>query len=311
MCISSADHNITSFYALSLILHCSPSDDERITMPNTLQQIALVTGGGSRISVAFVKQIHRIGYSILIADLALHPSASAWIESLQPEASQRVVFFQLDVADWAQLEASFNRCVASFGCVPTLVVPGAGVFEPSSNSFWEDQDQDSRYKVFDINLNHPIKTTRIAVRKLVENNLQGTIIHISSIAAQRSSIITPLYTASKHALSSFIREMAPLAEIPGIRVVGVAPGSKKSPFSLPFDSNTFHSVVGSPLYEKREAAKFLDPERDYILPPEAVASAMMTLLRQLDEYEPGTVLLPRDRMAKGVSPRGFRAAGTG
>jgi 3-hydroxybutyrate dehydrogenase len=49
-------------------------------------------------------------------------------------------------------------------------------------------------------------------------------------------------------------------------------------------------VVGSPLYEKPEAAKFLDLERDYLLPPEAVANAMLALLTQPDKYKPGTIL---------------------
>lgn len=190
----------------------------------TSRQIALVTGGGSGISLAFVKKIHEAGYHILIADLALHPTASTWINSLQPNDVDRVKFFKLDVTDWAQLEAAFDHCTTLFHGIPTVVVPGAGVYEPSSNSFWEDRDSDSRYKVLDINLVHPIKATRIAVRRLVESGLPGTIIHLSSIAAQRSSIITPLYTASKHALSSFVRGMAPLAQTSGIRVLGVAPG---------------------------------------------------------------------------------------
>lgn len=190
----------------------------------TPRQIALVTGGGSGISLAFVKKIHVAGYHVLIADLALHPTASTWIDSLQPNDADRVKFFKLDVTDWAQLDAAFDHCVTVFNGIPTVVVPGAGIYEPSSNSFWEDRDSDSRYKVLDINLVHPIKTTRIAVRKLVEAGLPGTIIHLSSIAAQRSSIITPLYTASKHALSSFVRGMAPLAQTSGIRVLGVAPG---------------------------------------------------------------------------------------
>ncbi|CCT74890.1 related to 15-hydroxyprostaglandin dehydrogenase [Fusarium fujikuroi] len=240
----------------------------------TPRQIALVTGGGSGISLAFVKKIHEAGYHVLIADLTLHPTASTWIGSLQPSDADRVKFFKLDVTDWAQLEAAFDYCVKIFNGTPTVVVPGAGVYEPSSNSFWEDRDSDSRYKVLDINLVHPIKTTRIAVRRLVEADLPGTIIHLSSIAAQRASIITPLYTASKHALSSFVRGMAPLAQTSGIRVLGVAPGT-----------------VSTPLFsEKPEAAKFLDMERDYLLPPDAVANAMMALLTQTEEFEPGTML---------------------
>lgn len=104
------------------------------------------------------------------------------------------------------------------------MVPGAGVYEPSGFSFWSDADQDSHYKLFDINLTHPIKMTRIAVRRMRRAKKQGVVIHISSIAAQRPGIVTPLYQASKAAISMFIRSMAPLEDLAGIRVVGVAPG---------------------------------------------------------------------------------------
>jgi 3-hydroxybutyrate dehydrogenase len=52
----------------------------------------------------------------------------------------------------------------------------------------------------------------------------GCVIHLTSIAAQRPTMVTPLYQASKAGLSMFIRGMATLDSISGIRVVGVAPG---------------------------------------------------------------------------------------
>jgi 3-hydroxybutyrate dehydrogenase len=194
-------------------------------MENLKDKIALVTGGGSGINLAFVKLLYEAGCKVLIADIALHGMATNWISSLT-DSPASIEFERTDVADWAQLEHSFDACVTRFGAVPDIVVPGAGVYEPSSNSFWEDQDLDStsRYKILDINLVHPIKMTRVAVRRLVEARKSGIIIHVSSIAAQRSSIVTPLYTISKHGVSGLIRSMAPLDELAGIKVVGVAPG---------------------------------------------------------------------------------------
>lgn len=122
------------------------------------------------------------------------------------------------------MEDVFDVFAKEFGGCPDVVVPGAGVYEPSGFSFWSDADQDSHYKLFDINLTHPIKMTRIAVRRMRRAKKQGVVIHISSIAAQRPGIVTPLYQASKAAISMFIRSMAPLEDLAGIRVVGVAPG---------------------------------------------------------------------------------------
>lgn len=193
---------------------------------NLSNKLAIVTGGGSGINLAFCKLLHRAGCSVIIADLALHSQAQQWIASIKSERppGPQIRHVQTDVTKWNQLENIFHVAKEEFGVLPDIVVPGAGVYEPSSNSFWADQDDGSRYKVLDINLVHPIKLSRIAIRHWVEANKQGTIIHVSSIAGQRSSIVTPLYTASKHGVSSFIRGMAPLQKLAGIRVVGVAPG---------------------------------------------------------------------------------------
>lgn len=186
--------------------------------------IALITGGGSGICLAFAKILHASGCKLVLADLALHSTAQQWISSLDADGQERVLFHRTDVTDWSQLENAFDICEERLGGVPKIVVPGAGVYEPSSNTFWEDCDRDSRYKVLDIDLVHPIKMTRIAVRRLVNAKQTGTIIHVSSIAGQRSTIVTPLYTAAKHGVNSIIRGMAPLEDLAGIKVVGVAPG---------------------------------------------------------------------------------------
>ena len=55
------------------------------------------------------------------------------------------------------------------------------------------------------------------------------IVLISSIAGQAASLTTPLYSASKHAISGFIRGLGQLEADTGIRVNGVAPGLVKTP----------------------------------------------------------------------------------
>ena len=137
--------------------------------------------------------------------------------------------------------------------------------------------------MLDINLLHPLKTTRIAVRRMLRAQKKnprkspfalGLIVHISSIGAQYNSIITPLYQASKHGVSSFIRGMAPLEAMVGIRVVGVAPGT-----------------IGTPLFFDSEVARtFIDPDKDFLLPPEEVARGMIALCEDPEKYPAGTVL---------------------
>ena len=161
---------------------------------------------------------------MLIADLGIHSSASKWFDSVKGRDGPKIVFHRVDVTSWDALEGMFDVCFKEFNDVPDIVVAGAGVYEASTAGFWNDADAASSYKLLDINLTHPIKTTRIAVRRLRQAGKPGVILHLSSITAQKPSAVLPLYSVSKAAISQFVRCMAPLEGLCGIRVVAVAPG---------------------------------------------------------------------------------------
>lgn len=105
----------------------------------------------------------------------------------------------------------------------------------------------------------------------------GVILHESSIVALKPSPVLPLYAVSKAALSHFVRCMAPLGEMSGIKVVAVAPG-----------------IVDTPLFrEHPQALDHIDTEKDFLLPPEEVVRAMLALLTDA-RYRAGTVLEVND-----------------
>ncbi|KAJ5646575.1 hypothetical protein N7490_002947 [Penicillium lividum] len=234
---------------------------------------AIITGGGSGIGLGFAKALYDNGCSVFIADLALHASAKEWIQNIESRSSPKVLFHKTDVTDWTQLESAFDAFEAELDGAPDIIVPGAGVYEPSSNSFWADLDSASHYKVFDVNIMHPIKMSRIAIRRLRRAQKPGVIVHISSITAQIPSVVNPLYSISKQAISQFVRCMAPLDDLAGIRVVAVAPG-----------------VVDTPLFrDSAKARAHIDLENDFTLPPEEIVKAMMSLVTD-SRYPPGTIL---------------------
>ena len=248
------------------------------------------------INLAFAKALYNEGCNVLIMDVGLHQDAVSWLDSIKDApSSTKVEFYKSDVSKWTELEKVFDVYAERFGGVPYIVCPGAGIYEPvslflqvssvmptecanfrstskSHNGFWKDDDTDDHYKVLDINLIHPIKMSRIAIRRMLSSNSLGIICCVSSIGAQKAGIVTPLYQASKHGISSFVRCMADLYKLSGIRVVGVAPG-----------------IIKTPLYtDHPEAGKFL-AEEDFALPPEEVARGMVAVC--LDpKYVPGTIL---------------------
>ncbi|KAJ6016223.1 15-hydroxyprostaglandin dehydrogenase, partial [Penicillium herquei] len=208
-------------------------------------QSAIVTGGGSGINLAFAKLL-----------------VETWIKSHERTngGHGRAVFLRTDVRVWSQLERTFDECLAQFGKGASIVVPGAGIIDFSTNSFWEDCDTDDRYKILDVNLAHPIKMTRIG----------GTVLLISSLSGQLPGLATPLYVASKHGINGFVRSLGPLQQACGIRVLELLPGQlTKTPL-----------LVDHPL-----TFSIYDPRTDMILPPEELARAMMALVVETEKYQ--------------------------
>jgi 3-hydroxybutyrate dehydrogenase len=91
------------------------------------------------------------------------------------------------------------------------------------SQFWNDAE-DQSYKTIQVNVEHPVKATRLAVRSFLNARKPGVVLHISSIAAQTAGLSIPIYCASKAFVSNFVRSLAALEQAENIRVVAVAPG---------------------------------------------------------------------------------------
>ncbi|KAI9753077.1 MAG: Superoxide dismutase [Cu-Zn] [Chaenotheca gracillima] len=256
------------------------------------KKTAIVTGAGSGISLAFAELLLKSGCNVVFADLALRPEAVDVVSaySLSTDTKARALFQQTDVTDWDQLSRLFSLATTEFGGVD-IVCPGAGVYEPPFSSFWfppessavsKDDPSQSRYKALDINLTHPIRCTQLAISHFLSQHppkegekvpYRGTVVHISSIAAQVSPVFAPIYNATKAGLSHFIRSLAPLEDRFGIRVNGVAPG-----------------IIKTPLWtEHPEKLKMIDSNFDDWVTPQEVAQVMLDCIVG-DDSVGGTIL---------------------
>ncbi|WPH03236.1 Hypothetical protein R9X50_00611300 [Acrodontium crateriforme] len=259
---------------------------------------AIITGGGSGICLCFAKLLLSKGCNVVIADLALRPEAQQVVDeySATDSGNPRAVFKKTDVVKFDDLSAMFDAADEEFGGAD-LVCPGAGVFEPEWSNFWippgtgnsvdgahgTKTEGIGHYTTLDINITHPIRTTQLALSRWL-NPRPGSkagkaspsnpkrVVHISSIAGQLAGLPTPLYHASKHAISGFIRSLGPL-DVLGVRVNGVAPG-----------------VIKTPLWtDHPEKMKMVDLEADTWVTPEEVAERMLNCAEK-DDVEGGMVM---------------------
>lgn len=245
------------------------------------------------INFSFAKLLVSRGCNVVIADLALRPEAAEFVaQHTGADGSPRAVFTKTDVTNWDELAGMFESALTEFGDYDVFC-PGAGVYEPEWSSFWQppgspesrDAASGNHYKLLDINLTHPIRSTQMAISQWMYPRASTTkfptpkpvslenpkrIVHVSSIAGQIPVFRAPLYGASKFAVTGFVRCLAPL-ESTGIRVTAVAPG-----------------LVLTPLWtESPQSIMNVDPEKDKWVTPDEVADVM---LRCVEREPAGTIL---------------------
>ncbi|KAG8625350.1 hypothetical protein KVT40_007101 [Elsinoe batatas] len=259
---------------------------------------AIVTGAGSGINLCFAELLLEAGTNVVIADLALRPEAEALTKQheTKQDGKPRAVFVKANVTIWNELENMFKVADEEFGGAD-IVCPGAGVFEPPWSNFWHPPgtplSKDSitgsspsglgHYMTLDLNLTHPIRVTQMAIARWlnpipsskvgkVSPQNPKRVVHISSIAGQSASLLTPLYHVSKHGITSFIKSLALLDQI-GIRVNGVGPG-----------------LIMTPLWhDHQDKMQFVKEGHETWVHPKEVAEAMVACLVD-DQYGAGAMV---------------------
>ena len=76
----------------------------------------------------------------------------------------------------------------------------------------------------EINANHPMKMTRLAVRALLGANKRGVVCLVASGAGLYGLYLSSLYCASKHAVVGFTKSMGLADQEEGVKIVCICPG---------------------------------------------------------------------------------------
>ncbi|KAH7161081.1 hypothetical protein EDB81DRAFT_924426 [Dactylonectria macrodidyma] len=235
-------------------------------------KIVTITGGGSGIGLAYALLARENGArAIMLADLALTDEAQRAVDE-----SEAITFIRCDVTKWSDLQNLIDVSISTFGDVPDVFVASAGVFEPPYSNFWEDPEpvESDGYKHVSINVEHPIKLTRLAIRALLGKDKRGVVVLVASIAGYSKQYPAPIYSATKHAVVGFTRSLGDAQQLQGVKVVAVCPGIVTTPIW----------TTGTPGSGKRFGIN-----DDIAITAKTAAEAINDVVRSA-EYPGGTIL---------------------
>ena len=224
----------------------------------------LVTGGGSGIGEGIVHVLAARGWHVVVND----------VDGVKAEAVAKAVggiALPGDVDKDAErlIAESVKQCGSLHG-----LVNNAGIIMRSMLESVPDEHLD---RTFSVNLRATVRLSRFALPHLEKSG--GSIVNISSIAAEIAQVGGGLYSASKAGVSAFTRQAAAEWGPKGVRVNAVAPGLIRTAMA-----EAVYSVPET--YEKRRAMIPLKK----IGKPENIGTVVAFLLSDDAEYVSGQII---------------------
>jgi len=177
-------------------------------------KVAIVTGGGSGLGFAIAQKFVNEGIVTIIAGRDKQK-----LDTAKEQLGELCHAIRCDLSNLTSIPAFVSEVIAQFGRIDILV-NNAGI--NMKKEFVDVTDEDFQ-QVIGTNLSAVFSISREVVKHMLTNQ-SGSIINISSMAAQYGIPKVIAYTASKTAIDGITRAMAVELSPKGIRVNAIAPG---------------------------------------------------------------------------------------
>lgn len=181
-------------------------------------KVALITGASRGIGAATARILAEQGVAVVLCARSGDQIVTLAEEIITSGGQAEAV--PCDVSDYEQVLAAVEHAYSTFGRLDILV-NNAGVIDPIARL--ADSDPDQWDAVVDINLKGVYHGLRAVIPLMLEQG--GTIINISSGAANSALEGWSHYCATKAAVLSLTRCADKEYRKHGIRVVGLSPGT--------------------------------------------------------------------------------------
>lgn len=184
-------------------------------------KVALIIGGSGGIGMAVAKKIYDAGAKIIIAGTN-EKKLSMCRDKIIGECVQedRLKFIVINLENVAGFETDIKKAVALYSGHPIdILVNAAGVI--NKHDFFNTTEEEYE-RIMDINVKGVFFMSQIVGKHMIESNVKGHILNISSASALRPAW-TP-YQMSKWAIRGFTMGLADTLLPHGIVVNAIGPG---------------------------------------------------------------------------------------
>ncbi|KAG8321166.1 hypothetical protein J6590_051443 [Homalodisca vitripennis] len=179
--------------------------------------LALVTGASSGIGREACKVLAREGATVVVTCID-EPNANETLKLL-PGFHHSV--FKYDVSDFDSVQELLKMIIQKYNRPPNILVNCAGIvgFVPILK-----ETPETFRRALEVNLMGVFFTSQAVCKELIEANLPGSIVNVSSTSVLRGIEGLSAYTASKAGVDGITKCMAKDMSEHNIRVNNVQPG---------------------------------------------------------------------------------------
>lgn len=178
-------------------------------------KVVIITGASSGIGAATARALAQEGCKLTLA-----ARSTDRLEALADELGRaNTLVAPTDITSGAQVTAMVEQTVVRFGRVDVLFA-NAGIYIPGQVA---EGDPDAWAHLMDVNIDGVLRSVHAVLPHMMAQK-SGDILVTSSISGFVDIVWEPVYSASKHAIQSFVHTLRRQIAPHGIRVGAVAPG---------------------------------------------------------------------------------------
>ena len=185
-------------------------------MDNPLEgKVVIITGASSGIGAATARALARLGCKLVLAARSAD-KLRALADEIGPNQALAVT---ADMAVGDDVQRMVAATIEHFGRVDVLFA-NAGIYIPGKV---EEGDADAWANLVNVNVTGVMRCVRAVLPHMIAQR-SGDVLVTSSISGHVDIEWEPVYSASKHAIQSFVHTLRRQVAPSGIRVGSIAPG---------------------------------------------------------------------------------------